>query len=276
MAREIFISYSRKDISLVKSIISDIEHEIGIDCWQDINEILSDEQDYLNRIAEGIEKCKVFLFMLSKSSQESEHAVGELVAALKQQHNGVHVAVVNIDNCEMNTKFTVRFATLNIISWMNTSQRDRLMSDLRQWLGKPVSMSFRKNGIHLHPIKCRKKKIGIEYGPELFGFANDSGDVVIPCRWKRTWPFSVQETLFGGIAYRARVQDERGLYGFIDETGRVAIPIKFKYAEDFPNKLAGLAKVYDFIGKDWLIDIYGNLIGQDNNGNAIHKLPYTY
>ena len=135
MTREIFISYSRRDINMVKSIMSDIEHETGKKCWQDLKDINADEQDYLDKIVEGIQNCKVFFFMLSKSSQESEHAVGELTAALKQeQEKGIHVVVINIDDCDMCLKFTVRFALQNIIMWTDSSQREHLISDLKSWL----------------------------------------------------------------------------------------------------------------------------------------------
>lgn len=136
MERDIFISYSRRDINVVHSIMSEIECETGGKCWQDLDAIYADEQDYLDKIVEGIETCKVFLFMLSKSSQESEHAIGELTAAFKQQkEKGIHVVVVNIDDCEMSMKFTIKYTTQNIISWSDSSQKERLISDLKRWLG---------------------------------------------------------------------------------------------------------------------------------------------
>ena len=142
---DVFISYSRRDITIVQSIMSDIERETGGKCWQDLDAIYADEKDYLDKIVEGIETCKVFLFMLSKSSQESEHAIGELTAAFKQQkEKGIHVVVVNIDNCEMSMKFTIKFTTQNIIYWSDSSQKERLLIDLKRWLRKLSSEQSRK------------------------------------------------------------------------------------------------------------------------------------
>ena len=136
---DIFISYSRKDLEKVKAIKSVIEHETGADCWRDLEDISTDEEDYLDKIVEGIENCKVFIFMLSKYSQESEHAIGELLAAKKQsKKTGLHVVIVNIDNCEMNMKFTVRFSVKNMIFWKDQPQRDKLLRDIMKWTGRKL------------------------------------------------------------------------------------------------------------------------------------------
>lgn len=64
----------------------------------------------------------------------------------------------------------------------------------------------------LKPVKGRKSMFGIEYGEELYGYADSNGKVVIPCQWKVAWSFSK------GLA---RVQDARGKWWIIDETGKV-------------------------------------------------------
>lgn len=134
MAREIFISYSRNNLDLVKTIKSEIERETGTECWMDLNDIESGT-DYLTSIEQGILNCKVFLFMLSTASQESKYAIGELNAALKQvKETGIHVALVNIDSCELNTKFTISFSTLDITLWQNKHQKEKFFTDLKKWL----------------------------------------------------------------------------------------------------------------------------------------------
>ena len=133
--RPIFISYSRKDLDLVKKITSEIELFTGLECWRDLEDIPADDEDYLDRIVEGIENCKVFIFMLSELSQNSEHAIGELVAARKQKKKtGIHVVILNIDNCEMNLKFTVRFSSRNAILWSDEPQKENFLRCLTKWL----------------------------------------------------------------------------------------------------------------------------------------------
>ena len=78
MQREVFISYSRKDLSIVEKIKNDIEQSTGQECWMDLTGIESGSEMFVDAILEGIEDCKVFLFMLSENSQISEYAMKEL------------------------------------------------------------------------------------------------------------------------------------------------------------------------------------------------------
>lgn len=129
---KLFISYSRKDFDKVKLIKTEIEEKTGCECWMDMKSIPSGEE-YLNYIADGIENCDIFLFMLSVSSQDSANAIGELNGALKERKRGIHVVIVNIDNCEMNLKFTIQFSTLDTILWSNNLQKEKLIRDINKW-----------------------------------------------------------------------------------------------------------------------------------------------
>ena len=84
MSKEIFISYSRKDIDKVKTIKGQIEMLTGADCWMDLEGIESGSPQFDEVIVRGINDCHVFLFMLSKNSQESEFALNELELAIRK------------------------------------------------------------------------------------------------------------------------------------------------------------------------------------------------
>jgi bifunctional DNA-binding transcriptional regulator/antitoxin component of YhaV-PrlF toxin-antitoxin module len=68
-----------------------------------------------------------------------------------------------------------------------------------------------------------------------FGFADEAGNVVIPCKWRDVGEFSE------GLAL---VADDEMNYGYIDKTGKVVIPCKWADAWEFDN---GLARVFDVI-----------------------------
>ena len=145
MAREIFISYSRKDLEKVKAIKSEIEKATGAECWMDLEGGITSGEDYINRIVEGIENCRIFLFMLSRFSQESKNAIGELDGALKQQSlKGIHVVIVNVDDCDLNMRFTIKYSTLDIIAWQNKPQREKLLRDIKGWLPSGVRLSVKQ------------------------------------------------------------------------------------------------------------------------------------
>ena len=136
MERDIFISYSRKDIELVKQIKQGIERSIGVQCWMDLNGIESGNPHFTKEIIDGINNCKVFLFMLSKQSQESEFALKEIKHAYKKRKtHGINVVMINIDGCELTDEFDFDYGDADTILWSNEPQRDKLIRDLRIWTG---------------------------------------------------------------------------------------------------------------------------------------------
>ena len=78
MQRDIFISYSRSDLDVVRRIKEEIEAATGQECWMDLNSIESGSPQFEEAIVKAIDDCKVFLFMLSESSQNSKYALKEL------------------------------------------------------------------------------------------------------------------------------------------------------------------------------------------------------
>ena len=73
MKYDVFISYSRRDIDLVKSIKAAIEEAAKVVCWMDLKAIESGSKRFTKDIIDGINNCGVFLFMLSENSQASWH-----------------------------------------------------------------------------------------------------------------------------------------------------------------------------------------------------------
>ena len=96
----------------------------------------------------------------------------------------------------------------------------------------------RQEGVELHHIHRDGK----------YGFADKTGQVVIPCQWK--WIGDFSEGL-------AMVQDEDDKCGYIDKTGQVVIPCQWRDAWDFRE---GLAKVQDVEGYWHKIDKTGQVV----------------
>ena len=138
MAREIFISYSRKDLDKIKSIKGEIERSTGAECWMDLNAIESGTAQFTQDIVAGIRDSRVFLFMLSTNSQNSEFALRELNFAFKKAKadKQKHVIIVNVDGCQMNDDFDFLYGLTDTIAWTDQPQREKLLRDLKKWLGK--------------------------------------------------------------------------------------------------------------------------------------------
>ena len=135
MQRDIFISYSRKDLDLVKQIKSEISRSTGNRFWMDLDGIEAGSPSFTRNLAEAINHCKVFLFMLSDNSQSSQYALHELnYAKIKQKQLGLHVVIINIDNCQLNDEFILYCGMTDIILWTNIPQRNKLIKDLKRWV----------------------------------------------------------------------------------------------------------------------------------------------
>lgn len=224
---DVFISYSRNDFDLVNDIKTQLEQTTGAICWMDLKDIPTDEFLFARSIAEGINTCCIFIFMLSENSQNSINALGELNLAMKKAKSEPqkHVVIVNIDGCQMCDEFYLMYGLANIIIWNDRSQRKKLFYEIQNWTRKV------EEGNSKTPI-AQMRLIRIEEDGK-YGFADDSGNVVIPCQWEWAWSFSE------GLA---PVQDDKGKWGYINKTGKVVIPCKWKDAWDFSE---GLAAVMD-------------------------------
>ena len=175
MQRDIFISYSRKDIDLVKQIKGEIEKSIGVQCWMDITGIESGSPRFTKDIVNGINNCKVFLFMLSGHSQESEFALRELSYGYKRRDTrGIHVVIVNIDNCRLQDEFEFMYGLTDTILWSDVPQHDKLMKDLKGWIApidKAEADSLARKIAHLYLNKFPRL---YSYGVKLVSSEDDS------------------------------------------------------------------------------------------------------
>ena len=132
MAKEIFISYSRKDFDKVKAIKDEIDRELGIDCWMDLDGIESGDE-FKKVIIKAINEHNTLLFMLSTNSMESPWALDELNFA---KHKNKRIVLVYIERCEMNDDFYFDFHKYDTIDWDNPLQQNKLFNNLCLWFGK--------------------------------------------------------------------------------------------------------------------------------------------
>lgn len=260
--RDIFISYSRKDLELVRLIKQEIEQAIGCDCWMDLNGIESGAIQFTDDIVKGINNCRVFLFMLSDYSQTSEFALRELHFAYKKaKEDNKRVVIINISNCKMTDNFSFMYGLTDTIDWNNPPQHDKLIRDLQQWL------SGAYNNQHSESIgeASTMKLIKYEGENKKYGFKDESGKIIIPCIWSFADDF--KEDL-------ARVKNSNEKWGYIDKSGKVTIPCQWVGASDFSNGQARVCLDTNQLRSEWkYIDSKGNYI---NNGEQVSKTIATH
>jgi WD40 repeat protein len=94
LSADIFISYSRKDIAFARLLRSSLESS-GLNTWIDWERIPVGEQ-WWSEISQAIERCNVFMFIISASSIGSSVCKDEINEALKNHKRVIPVLVDNV------------------------------------------------------------------------------------------------------------------------------------------------------------------------------------
>ena len=163
MARDIFISYSRKDFDKVKVIKEELEQVTGAECWMDMDGISYDSSDFADVIVKAIDDAPVFIFMLSEHSQKSRIAIGEITLAQKKNK---HIFIVNIDKCEMSDKFTILYSQHNLCDYSNNNQKEKLFNEICTWLGREIP-SKKENQVKIANLFDSQDTL-LQFGEQLY------------------------------------------------------------------------------------------------------------
>ena len=135
--KRIFISYKRADKDKVFPLVKKIEQEVGEKCWVDIEGIESTSQ-FISKICCAIDNAEVVLFMHSSVHLyidfENDWTIKELYYA---QENHKRVQLVKLDDSPLKQIFLFEYGTKNNTDSNDPLQVNKLINDLRLWLGKP-------------------------------------------------------------------------------------------------------------------------------------------
>lgn len=99
MSNTVFISYSSKDTQTIKKIIRSLADD-GINYWK-APEMIPAGSNYAREIPRAIEKCKVFLLVLSESSQDSIWVEKEIDCAINHRKTIVPLNLTGVPLSEM-------------------------------------------------------------------------------------------------------------------------------------------------------------------------------
>lgn len=127
--RKIFISYSRKDLDIVRQLVLRIQEESNVYCWIDWNGIESGEQ-FEDVIVKAIDDCEIVIFMLSQSSMNSYYAKKEITYAY---NIGKKIIPIIIDKSNLQGWFLFKFGDLDYIDSTNELQMNKLFHNLKDF-----------------------------------------------------------------------------------------------------------------------------------------------
>lgn len=149
---DIFVSYSRKDIDIVRKLVNDIHAKSNARCWVDWNGIESGEQ-FVDVIINAIDKVDTVLFILSDNSMSSEFAKKEIDYA---RHSGKKIIPVVVDGGKLRGWFLFIFGSVDYIDINSLLQYEKLIRNITEWFGvkdkkldEEVSVLVRDNN-YLH------------------------------------------------------------------------------------------------------------------------------
>lgn len=128
----IFISYSRQDVSLAKSVVSHITEETGLDPWIDLSGIMSGDQ-FINALTNAIDQADIVVFLLSHNSINSSYAQREVQYAYNKQKR-VCPVLIDTKDC-ISGWFLFMFGVTDCIDYFNPIERNKFFDNLRDLLG---------------------------------------------------------------------------------------------------------------------------------------------
>ncbi len=153
MSNTVFISYSSKDTQTVKKIAQALK-EAGIDYWK-APEMIPAGSNYAREIPRAIERCQVFLLVLSESSQESIWVEKEIDCAINYRKT---IVPLNITGVPLSDMFRFYLNNVQTIPYDEDEEKatDQLLERLRGLLGtseKAAAKESQKGNISELPRK---------------------------------------------------------------------------------------------------------------------------
>ncbi|MBQ8526860.1 MAG: TIR domain-containing protein [Lachnospiraceae bacterium] len=137
MTDTVFISYSSKDTQIVKKITQGLK-DAGISYWK-APEMIPAGSNYAREIPRAIEKCQVFLLMLSESSQDSIWVEKEIDCAINYRKT---IVPLNLTGVEMTEMF--RFYLNNVQTILYNENEEGAMMQLLERLQGLVATKTQK------------------------------------------------------------------------------------------------------------------------------------
>lgn len=147
---DIFVSYSRADVDVVKRLVGDIHEKTNARCWVDWNGIESGDQ-FVDVIINAIDRVDTVLFILSDNSMTSEFARREIDYA---RNTGKKIVPVVVDGGKLRGWFLFFFGSVDYIDIKVPIQYDKLLRNIGDWYG---SESFIGEALLNNERKTTKK-----------------------------------------------------------------------------------------------------------------------
>lgn len=136
---DVFISYSRKDKKTVIDFCEELS-KAGISYWLD-NHGISNGEEFKSVIVKAIEESAVFIFISSKSSNESQWTAKEIGIAVARNK---HIIPLKLDNSPYNKSVEFDLINVDFVDYSNKTAKENATSKLMATI-KSKSQHIEKN-----------------------------------------------------------------------------------------------------------------------------------
>ena len=257
MAYDVFISYSRKDLSLIEPFVKDIEKRANVKCWIDWNGIESGSQ-FEDVIIKAIDSVKVVLFFLSENSMNSDYAKLEVNYAYNTRKKVVPIV---LDGGSLRGWFLFKFGAVDFIDVKQQRQYDKLINDLTSWCGTEAPTPKPKPIPQPMPAPTKTYKVGDYYDDSVkqgvvFEVTADGkhGKIVSLTETQGVW--AINEN-FGSLFRRDNPAEK--LIGAEDKRNGANNMAKVMQIEYWRNKYPAFAWCAD-LGEGWYLPAIEELV----------------
>lgn len=141
MAKDIFISYSRRDSEKVNSVVSYLESK-GFSIWIDKHGIESGDV-YTSNLTSAIEQCKVLLFFSSEASNASKWTQREVHTA---DESDKRIIPIKLDKTVYNSSIKIILDSFDYVDLTDSNQETAMLNRLVHSLSKECPISNNENG----------------------------------------------------------------------------------------------------------------------------------
>jgi len=156
MGKDIFISYSRKDTAVADRICEALD-KAGISYFIDRKGIAGG-MEFPEILAQAIVDCKIFLFLASRNSYQSNYTSNEITFAFNRKRKMLPYI---IDRSELPLALEFTFSCINWRTIEEHPIETVLVNDLKALLGYPASSATEKTSFSVILKSAGHAKLGV-------------------------------------------------------------------------------------------------------------------
>lgn len=131
--KDLFISYSRKDIAIAREIKKKVETKTSVSCWMDMEGIESGSQ-FQDVIIKAINDAKIVLLLLSENLMQSPWVRKEINYAHEKHKK---IIPINIDGSQPDDWFLFILSGNDVIDFRNKDQQKKFYDNIVDWCSRP-------------------------------------------------------------------------------------------------------------------------------------------